>query len=68
MLRGRWYGIIFLNVRSPIKDKSDDSEDGFYEESEQEFSHFPQCHIKTVFGDLCAKFGRDDILLLVIGK
>jgi hypothetical protein len=67
VLRGRWYGIIVLNARSPIKDKSDESEGGFYEKSEQKFT-FPKCHIKTMFGDLCAKFGRDDILLLVIGK
>jgi hypothetical protein len=66
VLRGRCYDIIVLNARSPIKDKSDDSKGGLYEEPQQEFNHFPQCHIKTIFGDLSAKFVREGILKLLI--
>jgi len=64
----RWYDIIVPNARSPIKNKSDNSKGGFYEESEQEFNHILQCHLKTMFVDLSAKFGRKGILKLLIGN
>jgi len=32
VLRGRWCNIIFMNVRAPSKEKSDDSKDSFYED------------------------------------
>jgi len=37
VLRGRWCNIIVLNVHAPSEEKSDDSEDSFYEELEQDF-------------------------------
>jgi hypothetical protein len=41
ILRGRWCGIIFLNLHAPTEDKSDDVKDRFYEELEQVFDKFP---------------------------
>ena len=38
--RGRWCNIIDVNVRAPSEEKSDDSNDSFYEELEQVFNHF----------------------------
>ena len=37
VLRGRWCNIIVLNVHEPSENKSDDSQDSFYEELEQVF-------------------------------
>ena len=68
VLRGRWCDVIFLKARSPIKDKNGHSKGGFCEESEQQFNHFPQCHMQTMFGDLIAKFWREGILKLLIGN
>jgi hypothetical protein len=34
VLRGRWCNIIVLNVHAPGEEKSDDSNDSFYEELE----------------------------------
>jgi hypothetical protein len=36
---------IVLNVLVPSKEKSCDSKDGFCEELEQVFNHFPKYHI-----------------------
>jgi hypothetical protein len=41
-LRGRWCNIIDVNVPAPSEEKSDDSNDSFYEELEQVFNNF-QC-------------------------
>jgi len=68
VLRGRWCDVIVLKARSLIKDKNHHSKSGFCEESEQEFIHFPQCHMQTMFGDLSARFLREGILKLVIGN
>jgi len=37
VLRGHWYNIIVLNVHAPSQEKSDDSIDSSYAESEQVF-------------------------------
>ena len=39
VLRGHLCNIIFLNVRTPSEEKSDDSKDSFYDELEQVFDH-----------------------------
>jgi len=48
-----------LNVHVPSKEKSDDSEDRFYEELEQASDHFPKYHMKILLGDFTAKVGRE---------
>ena len=58
VLRGRWYNIIVLNVHAPSEEKSDEAKDGFYEELEQVFNHFPKYHMKILLGDFNAKVGR----------
>ena len=60
-LRGRWCDIIVLNECTLSEEKSDDSKDGFYEELEKVFDHFPKYHIKIVLGDFNAKVGRESI-------
>ena len=37
VLRGCWYSIIVLNVHAPSEERSDDSNESFYEELEQVF-------------------------------
>jgi hypothetical protein len=61
VLRGRWCNIIVLYVYIPSEEKSDDSKDCFYEESEQVFNHFPKDHIKILLGDFRTELGREDI-------
>jgi hypothetical protein len=39
-LKGRWCGIIVLNMHAPTEDKDDYIKDSFYEELEQVFDHF----------------------------
>jgi len=51
VLRGRWCNIIVLYVPAPSEEKSDDSKDSFYEELEQGFYHFPNYHMKILFGE-----------------
>jgi len=51
ILRGRWCNIFVLNVHAPSEEKSDDSKDSFYEESEQVFYHFPKYHKQMLLGD-----------------
>jgi hypothetical protein len=55
ILRGRWCHIIFLNVRYPTEDKTDDVKDSFYEELECMFGKFPKYHMKILLGDFSAK-------------
>jgi exonuclease III len=68
VLRGRWCNIIVLNAHAPTEEKTDDSEDSFYEELEQVFDHFPKYHMKILLGDFNAKLGRQDIFKPTIGK
>jgi len=42
ILRGRWCGIIVLNVHAPTEDKSDDTKNVFYEELERVLDPFPK--------------------------
>jgi hypothetical protein len=48
-------------VHVPSKEKSDESEDRFYEELEQVSDHFPKYHMKILLGDFNEKLGREDI-------
>jgi len=45
-------------VHAPSEEKSYDSEDSGYEESEHVYNHFLKYHMKTVLGDFNAKVGR----------
>ena len=60
VLRGRWCNIIVLNVQAPSEEKSDDSQDSFYEELEQVFNNFPNYYMKILLGDTNAKVGREN--------
>ena len=68
VLRGHWSNTIVLNVHVPSEEKSDDTEDSFYEELEQAFGHFPKYHLKILVGDFNANLGREDILKPTIGN
>ena len=68
VLRGHWCNIIVLNVHAPSEEKSDDSKDGFYEELEQIFGHFPKYHMEGVLKDFNAKTERKDVFKLTIGN
>jgi len=61
ILRGRWYDIMVWNAHTPSEEKTDVSKDSLYEELEQVFDHFPQYHMKILFGDFNAKVRRGDI-------
>jgi len=67
-LRGCWCNIIVMNVHAPSEEKSDDSKDSFYEESEQVVYHFPKYHMKILLGDFNAKVGRENIFKLTTGN
>jgi hypothetical protein len=41
-LRGRWCGIIVLNVHAPTEDKIDDVKGRIYEQLERAFDKFPK--------------------------
>ena len=60
VLRGCWCNIV-LNVRAPSEEKSDDSKDSFYEESEQVFYHFATHHMNILLGKFDAKLGIQNI-------
>ena len=51
MLRGCWFNYIVLNMQAPSEEKSVDSKGSFYEELEQVFDHFPECHMKILLDD-----------------
>jgi hypothetical protein len=55
-------------VLAPSEEKSNDSEDGFYDESEQVFDHLPKYHMKILLRDFNAKLGREDICKPTIGN
>ena len=42
VLRGHRCNIVILNVHAPSEEKSDDSEDSFYEELDHILDHFPK--------------------------
>jgi hypothetical protein len=67
-LRGRWCNIIVLNVHAPSEEKSDDTKDSIYEESEQVFDHFPEHHMKILLGVFSAKMERENIFNPTIGN
>jgi len=50
------------------EEKSDESKDGFYEEFEQVFDHFPKYHMKILLGDFNAKVGRENVFKPTIGN
>jgi hypothetical protein len=66
VLRGSWCNIVVLNVHAPTEEKSDDSQDSFYEELEQVFDHFH--HMKILLGDFNAKLGRENTFKPMIGN
>jgi len=68
MLRGRWRNIILVNVHAPSEEKSEESKDSFYEESEQVYDHFPKYHMKILLGEFNAKVGRESIFKPTIGQ
>jgi hypothetical protein len=57
---------VVLNIHAPTQDKIDDVKDNFYEELERVLDQFPKYHMKTVFGDLNAKVGKEDIFIPTI--
>jgi len=61
-VRGHWFNVILLSVHAPIKEKSDDSKDSFYEELEQVFDHLPKYRIRILLGDFNAKCFQTDNL------
>ena len=53
-------------MHAPSEEKTDDSNNSFYEELEEVFDHFSKYHMKIMLGDLSEKFGLDDIFKLTI--
>ena len=68
VLKGHWCNIIVLNVLAPSEEKSVEAKDGFYEELEQVFDHFPKYHMKILLGDFNAKVVRENIFKPTIGN
>jgi hypothetical protein len=66
ILRGRWCGLIVLNLHTPSEDKSDDIKDSFYEEVGLVFDQFIRYDIKIFGGDFDVKVGREYIFKLTI--
>jgi hypothetical protein len=67
-LRGCWCDVIVLEVHAPTEDKSDDTNDSFYEEPERVLDEFPKYRMKILLGDFNAKVGREGIFEPVIGN
>ena len=55
-------------MHAPSEEKSDDLKDGFYEEIEQVFYHFPKYRMKILLGDFNAKVGKENIFKLTSGN
>jgi len=55
-------------VLAPSEEKSVEAKDGFYEELEQVFDHFPKYHMKILLGDFNAKVVRENIFKPTIGN
>ena len=68
VLKGPWCNITVSNVHATSEEKSDNSKDSYYEESEQVFDHFPKYHMKILLGDFNAKLGTEDIFKPKIGN
>ena len=45
-------------MHAPSEEKSDDSKDSFYEESDEVFDHFSKKHMKILLGDISANVER----------
>jgi hypothetical protein len=61
IIRGRWCGIIVLNVHAQTEDKIYDMKDRFYEELVHIFDKCPKYHKKHLLGHFSAKVGGEDI-------
>jgi hypothetical protein len=57
-LRGHWHDDIVLNVHSPTENKSNHTNDSFYEELKCLFGQFPEYHIKILLENFSAKLGK----------
>jgi hypothetical protein len=68
ILKGRWCGIVVLNIYFPTEDKIDYMKDSFYKELERVFDKFPKYHTKILLGDFSAQVGREDIFKPTIGN
>ena len=68
VLRGRLCNIIVLIVHAPSEEKSDSSNDSFYEELEQVFDHFPKFDMKILLADFNAEVERENIFKPTIGN
>ena len=53
---------------APSEEKSEEKKDGFYEELEQVFDHFPKYHMKILLRDFNAKVGRENVFKPTIGN
>jgi hypothetical protein len=67
ILRGQ-YVVIFLNMHVPTEGKSDEIEDGFYEELQHVFDPFFKYHMIILLGGFSAMVGREDILKSTIAN
>jgi hypothetical protein len=67
-LRVHWCNIIVSNAHAPCEEKSDDSQDSFYEELEMVFRYFPKYHIKILLGNFNAELGREGVFKPTIGN
>ena len=68
VLRGRLCNIIISNVHAPSEEKSDDSNDSFYEELEQVFDHFPKCHMKSLIKENIKISSKESLSLYEVKK
>ena len=48
-------------MHAASEEKSDDTNNSFYDELEQDFDNFPKYHAKILLVDFNAKLGREDI-------
>ena len=55
-------------MHAKSEEKSDNSDNSFYEELEQVFDHFPKYYIKILLGECSAKVGRECISKPTIGN
>jgi hypothetical protein len=55
-------------VQTPSGEKSDDSNERFYEDLEHVFYHFPKYHMKIPLGDFNATVGGENIFKPTIGN
>ena len=58
VLRVCWCYIIVLSAHTPNEEKSDDSNESFYEKLEEVFYNFPKYHMESGLGDLHETLGR----------